>query len=643
MPRSRINRLGPMRFAFRLPPFNAIAVLHDCIMGATSFALALYLRLGYPRMFTYAQGYIFQGMAIFAGLLLLTLLYYRTYRRVWRYTSLSDLLIIARASTVTVLAFYFIMFTFTRLEYLPRSVPFLHWMCLMLCLAAGRVLWRLVYDRALLFELTRHYQNRIPVLLVGATPQAEMFIRESERNADFPYRAVGLIDDDSRQHGREIHNVRIYGNISEIAYIVRKLGRKGRAPQRLLLTDQNVTRSAYEALLAIAEANHLTIARLPSLSELKAGDRVHDVRPIAVEDILGRAQAVLDYPAMRAFVTGKRVLVTGAGGSIGSELVRQVAKLEPASILLYDQSEYQLYLIDHELGELAPTLARTPIIGDVRDAEQLNRCFGDFKPQIVFHAAAIKHVPLSESNPEQAVLTNVLGGKNVADACVTHGVGAMVQISTDKAVNPTSVMGATKRAAEIYCQALAQSGATTRFITVRFGNVLNSAGSVVPLFQKQIARGGPVTVTHRDMLRYFMTISEAVQLVLQAAVLGGDSGEGAPIFVLDMGEPVRIEELACQMIRLAGLRPYEDIAINFTGLRPGEKLFEELFHDAENLVATRHESIRLARARTLDRDAILARLNALVATAQTGETAPLRAQLQSIIPEYTLSPVEAAA
>jgi O-antigen biosynthesis protein WbqV len=632
-----------MRFAFRLPPFNAIAVLHDCIMGATSFALALYLRLGYPRMFTYAQGYIFQGMAIFAGLLLLTLLYYRTYRRVWRYTSLSDLLIIARASTVTVLAFYFIMFTFTRLEYLPRSVPFLHWMCLMLCLAAGRVLWRLVYDRALLFELTRHYQNRIPVLLVGATPQAEMFIRESERNADFPYRAVGLIDDDSRQHGREIHNVRIYGNISEIAYIVRKLGRKGRAPQRLLLTEPNVARGAFESLLAIAEANQLTIARLPSLSELKAGDRVHDVRPIAVEDILGRAQAVLDYPAMRGFVQGKRVLVTGAGGSIGSELVRQVAKLEPASILLYDQSEYQLYLIDHELGELAPALARTPIIGDVRDAEQLNRCFGDFKPEIVFHAAAIKHVPLSESNPEQAVLTNVLGGKNVADACVAHGVAAMVQISTDKAVNPTSVMGATKRAAEIYCQALAQSGATTRFITVRFGNVLNSAGSVVPLFQKQIARGGPVTVTHRDMLRYFMTISEAVQLVLQAAVLGGDSGEGAPIFVLDMGEPVRIEELACQMIRLAGLRPYEDIAINFTGLRPGEKLFEELFHDAENLVATRHESIRLARARTLEREVIVARLNELVATAKKGEAAPLRAQLRSIIPEYTLSPVEAAA
>ena len=225
---------------------------------------------------------------------------------------------------------------------------------------------------------------------------------------------------------------------------------------------------------------------------------------------------------------------------------------------------------------------------------------------------------------------------------MAHGVAAMVQISTDKAVNPTSVMGATKRAAEIYCQVLAQNGASTRFITVRFGNVLNSAGSVVPLFQKQIAKGGPITVTHRDMLRYFMTISEAVQLVLQAAVLGGDSGDGAPIFVLDMGEPVRIEELACQMIRLAGLRPYDDIAIHFTGLRPGEKLFEELFHDAENLVPTRHASIRLACARTLERAVIMARLGELIATAQSGKTTHLRDQLQAIIPEYQRFTTEAA-
>jgi O-antigen biosynthesis protein WbqV len=358
------------------------------------------------------------------------------------------------------------------------------------------------------------------------------------------------------------------------------------------------------------------------------------VRTIAVEDILGRPQTMLDRLAMRSFVQGKRVLVTGAGGSIGSELVRQVAAFEPTEILLYDISEYQLYLIDQELSELIPNLRRHAVLGDVRDVDHLSHVFSNFKPEVVFHAAAIKHVPLSESNPEQAVLTNILGSKHVADACVAHRVAAMVQISTDKAVNPLSVMGATKRAAEIYSQMLAQDGANTRFVTVRFGNVLNSAGSVVPLFQKQIARGGPVTVTHKDMVRYFMSISEAVQLVLQAAVLGNSCDDRAPIFVLDMGEPVRIEELACQMIRLAGLKPYDDIAITFTGLRPGEKLFEELFHDAENFIETSHQSIRLARARELNRLQLLTAISDTISAARDGNQKSLRHLLQRIVPEY---------
>ncbi|MBX9726976.1 MAG: polysaccharide biosynthesis protein, partial [Rickettsiales bacterium] len=314
--------------------------------------------------------------------------------------------------------------------------------------------------------------------------------------------------------------------------------------------------------------------------------------------------------------------------------VRQIAHFSPSEILLFDISEYQLYLIDQELQEIAPHLPRHAVIGDVRDALQLGHVFERFTPELVFHAAAIKHVPLGEANPDQAVLTNLMGSKNVADACVAHKVVAMVQISTDKAVNPLSVMGASKRAAEIYGQMLAQEGAATRFITVRFGNVLNSAGSVVPLFQKQIARGGPVTVTHKDMVRYFMSISEAVQLVLQAAVLGVAYADKAPIFVLDMGEPVRIEELACQMIRLAGLKPYEDIAIQFTGLRPGEKLFEELFHDAENLMDTTHQSIRLARARTMDRAVMLAGMQDIIKAAKAGDNASLRRLMQRIVSDY---------
>ncbi len=621
---------------------NCLAILHDGLMAGLSFCLALFLRLG-DRTPTYAQSYLVEGCISFTVILLVILLYERAYRHVWRYTSLNDLVVLVRAGSLALIIFYIGMFGITRLDHLPRSVPFIHWMTLLVCLMAGRILSRLVNDRSLIDRLMgRGGRLRTPVLLIGATSQAEIFIRESERRTDFPYRVVGLVDDNARQHGREIHHVRVYGSISETSYILKKLERKGAAPGRLIIADSSLDKAVFKNLLAVAEAHQITLSRLPLLSELKAGDNMHDVRPVAVEDILGRSQAELDRDAMRALVQNKRVLMTGAGGSIGSELVRQVAAFGPAEILLYDISEYQLYLIDQELSELAPYLKRRAIIGDVRDSEHLAQQFSGFKPEIVFHAAAIKHVPLSEINPEQAVLTNIMGSKNVADACVAHRVTTMVQISTDKAVNPLSVMGATKRAAEIYCQMLAQDGAPTRFITVRFGNVLNSAGSVVPLFQKQIARGGPMTVTHKDMVRYFMSISEAVQLVLQAAVLGIDCADRAPIYVLDMGEPVRIEELACQMIRLAGLKPYDDIPIHFTGLRPGEKLFEELFHDEENLLHTSHHMIRLARARELDRLSILATLGDLIKTARSGDQVSLRPLLKRIIPEYEPEPKAAA-
>ncbi len=612
---------------------NILAVLHDGAMAPLSLILALTLRLG-DRTFTFTESFLSVGAIAFSVVLLATLLYFRAYRHVWRYTALEDVVLIAKASSLALLLFYIGLFAVTRLEYMPRSVPFIHWMTLMLCLMSGRIFWRLIHDRDLINRLMGRSGHRIPVLLVGVTSQAEMFIRESARRVDFPYRAMAIVDDDKRQHGREVHRVRVYGGVDEIAYVLKKLARKGKSPQRIILADPNISADAFKHLLAVAEENQLTLARLPSLGELRDGERLYDIRPVAAEDILGRPQAKLDRPAMRAFVQGKRVLVTGAGGSIGAELVRQITSFEPAEIVLFDISEFNLYSIDQELAEFAPALPRRAIIGDVRDHDHLSRAFAQFKPELVFHAAAIKHVPLSESNPEQAVLTNILGSKQVADACIAHGVAAMVQISTDKAVNPLSVMGATKRTAEIYGQMLAQDGAATRFITVRFGNVLNSAGSVVPLFQKQIARGGPVTVTHRDMVRYFMSIAEAVQLVLQAAVLGATATDHAPIFVLDMGEPVRIEELACQMIRLAGLKPYEDIAIEFTGLRPGEKLFEELFHDGENMMETAHPSIRLARARSYDRLATLDAIRETIAAARSGDKNALRGLLKRIIPEY---------
>ena len=337
------------------------------------------------------------------------------------------------------------------------------------------------------------------------------------------------------------------------------------------------------ALLDKADALGVTLARLPRMTDFRAAasGRV-ELRPIAIEDLLGRPQQVLDRAAMERLIRGRRVLVTGAGGTIGGELARQIAALGPAHLTLLDNTEYALYTIDLEIGERTPDLPRDSVLADVRDRERLRDIVARHAPDLVFHAAALKHVPIVEAHPDEGVLTNAVGTRNVADACRAAGVGAMVLISTDKAVNPATVMGATKRIAESYCQALnlareaGRDVGPTRFITVRFGNVLGSTGSVVPLFTRQLAQGGPLTVTHPEMTRYFMTVREAVELVLEASALGTAGGPaensgGSAIFVLDMGEPVRIMDLAQQMIRLAGLTPGDDIEIRITGLRPGRE------------------------------------------------------------------------
>jgi O-antigen biosynthesis protein WbqV len=354
---------------------------------------------------------------------------------------------------------------------------------------------------------------------------------------------------------------------------------------------------------------------------------------------LGRAQTRLDRNAMKALVASRRVLVTGAGGTIGGELARQIAALEPASLVVLDVSEYALYRIDAELGEGWPQLPYEAVLADVRDRVALATLFARVSPELVFHAAAIKHVPIAEAFACEAVLTNVLGTQQVADLAREHGAKAMVQISTDKAVNPSNVMGATKRLAEAYCQALDREAAGgTRFMTVRFGNVLGSTGSVVPLFQRQLEAGGPLTVTDPDMTRYFMTTHEAVELVLHASAMGLDSaGEVGGIYVLEMGQSVRILDLARQMIRLAGLHPDEDIAIEITGIRPGEKMHEELFHDREHLVETAHEGIRLARPRAADLATLAAAIEALKTTAERHEDLEVRAALVQAVPEYEVA------
>lgn len=614
---------------------NVIAAFHDATMAALSFMLAVYIRLG-DEQIDHALPYLGVGTLVFTLVCVSVFVCMRLYRGLWRYASMRDLVAIIKSVTLSVLIFAAMMFLLNRLEGIPRSVLFINWMLLLVLLGGPRFAYRAFKDRTLTWKLTMNEVVKIPVLLIGANDEAEQFIRDSKRDSDAPYEVVGLLDDNPARKGRTIHDIAIYGNTGGLPKIVRKLEKKERRPQKLIVSDQTISGEAMRELLEVADSLGIPLARLPRLSEFKQGYEKAEVRPIAVEDLLGRAQNVLDREAMRKLVEGKRVLVTGAGGTIGGELARQIAGYNPAKLTIIELSEYHLYQIERELRANFPELSLATTLCDVRDEIHVNTVFAEHKPELVFHAAAIKHVPIAEFNIEETVLTNVLGTRNIAQACVKHGVGVMVMISTDKAVNPTNVMGASKRLAESFCQALGQGKQhATKFVTVRFGNVLGSTGSVVPLFTEQLAKGGPLTVTDPEMTRYFMTVREAVELVLQASVLGNQMQEKQEyIFVLDMGKPVKILDLALQMIRLAGLKPYEDIDIVFTGMRPGEKLFEELFYTGENSAKTAHTSIFLASPRSTDLASLQSSLDALFEVSKNRQAQKALELLKQLVPEF---------
>ncbi len=624
-----------------IPNRRSVVFAHDIIMAAVSFVLALLLRMG-ETIYFLPLDFIISGTVIFTAIAATCFWFMGLYRGMWRYASMNDVIQITKAVTVAVLVFLPVMFLWSRAEFLPRSFPIINWFVLIALLGGPRFAFRLLKDRHFEFNLEPTGKSGIPVLLVGAADAAETFIREMARQRSVTYRIVGVLDEKGRRVGHHIHNVPILGTPENLPAILRRLALRGIVPQRLIATKPELSPELTRHLLDIAEENGMTLSRLPNLTEFRSGAAERfEVRPVDVEDLLGRPQAVLDRPAMKRLIAGKRVLITGAGGTIGSELTRQVAALEPAQLILVDNGEYNLYAIDLEIGQQHPDLARAMRLADVRDALHMAAVFGRYRPELVFHAAALKHVPIVEEHPGEGVLTNVTGSQVIADLCLANEVAAMVLISTDKAVNPTSVMGATKRVAESYCQALDREQAAQdaayrcRFITVRFGNVLGSTGSVVPLFEQQLARGGPLTVTDPGITRYFMTTREAVELVLQASAMGVEDHDAAGgIFVLDMGEPVRIVDLAEQMIRLAGKRPYDDIDIVFTGLRPGEKLYEELFHDAEATTPTSNAAIRLATPRTADREALARSIDELTAAARSHDEVRCRAALQRLVPEY---------
>ncbi len=567
------------------------ALIHDLIMAGASLWLAHYLRLG-QAMMEFSGEVITHAIFPFIALSAFIFIAAGLYRGLWRYASMQDLLTLTKATTILIIAFYLILFFATRLEGVPRSVPIIHWLLLLAMLGGPRFIYRMIKDQRLGLDFTLAAPHKVPVLLIGANDAGELFIRESRRNANAPYRVVGLVDDDPARRGQQVHGVRIYGGSDVIARIVNKLERKGRKPQRVVLAESRPSGEKVRALLEECDELGLPLSRIPQTLELRS-DTISDkleTKPIQVEDLLRRSQQVQDVTGVRKLVEDKTVLVTGAGGTIGGELTRQLANFKVKKLILVEQCEYLLYLMERELVDDFPNCQFLPYLGDIRDEARIDEIFGEHKPEIIFHAAALKHVPLAEANPIETIATNALGSLKVAKAAARHEAQAMVLISTDKAVRPTSIMGQTKRLAEAIMQAMSNEKGDTKFVAVRFGNVLGSTGSVVPRFQKQLERGGPLTVTHKEMTRYFMTVREAVELVLQSASLGADSEDKGGLYVLDMGTPVKIDDLAHQMILLAGLSE-EDIAIEYTGLRPGEKLHEELYYDEQVVEPTPHESI----------------------------------------------------
>jgi O-antigen biosynthesis protein WbqV len=620
-----------------------LAFSHDTGMAAASFALALYLRIN-GETTQMPLGPMIGALVIFTATCAGVFWACGLYRSIWAFASLRDLTEILRSVTLAVAAFLFIGFVTTRLAGVPRTVPIMAWFILLAGLGGSRMTFRVWRERRLSALWERSGGGRTRVLLIGAGDEADLFLRALGANPQAPFRVVGIIGENGKRVGRTIHGIDVLGTIEELPRIVTKLNAMNQAPSRLILT-RSITRfngALVAELLEKANALGLNLSRLPTLTDLRNDvATVHD-QPVVLEDLLGRPETKLNRADIHALIKGKCVLVTGAGGTIGAELVRQIAAQEPKRLILAEFSEYNLYRIEMEMRESHPYVDTAARIVDVRDAVRLEQLFSDEKPDLVFHAAAIKHVPIAEANAREAILTNVHGTRQVADCAARFGVAAMVMISTDKAVNPSSVMGATKRLAEMYCQSLDLASKTTRFITVRFGNVLGSTGSVVPRFQEQLAKGGPLTVTHPDITRYFMTVREAVELVLQASTLGArkDDPRGK-VLVLDMGQPVKIADLARQMIRLAGLKPDDDIKITYTGLRPGEKLHEELFAEAEELMPSAVDGVQIAKATTAQLENLKSSLTTFAATLQAGTTDQAAiANLEQLIPEFKRESLE---
>ncbi len=602
-----------MRLMFR----NIAIVAHDLAAAALAWTLAYWLRFNFDIPDFYFLGMV-HNLAWVVPLHAGVFVALAVHQGMWRYVSVKDLqrIVLAVALAAALVGAGVFML---QLGDVPRSVLILQPLLLVMAMGGTRFAYRAWREHQLYGRI--HLEGE-PVLILGAGDAAVMLLRELKRSEE--WRVIGLLDDEAGKRGRSIDGVPVLGGLDEVAALAARL-----QVNNAIIAMPSAAASVRRRVTEAATAAGLMVLTVPAIDDLLSGRvSISQLRKVELEDLLGREVVSLDSEGLHRLLGDRTVLVTGAGGSIGSELARQIARFRPKRLVLFEQSEFALYRIEEEFASRQPETPVNGLAGDVKDAARVEEVFAKYRPEVVFHAAAYKHVPLMENeNAWEAVRNNVLGTLRVAEAAQRHGTIEFVFISTDKAVNPTNVMGATKRIAEMVCQGLQRPGGT-RFVMVRFGNVLGSNGSVIPKFREQIARGGPVTVTHPDIVRYFMSIPEAAQLVLQAGLMG----QGGEVFVLDMGEPVKIADLARDMIRLSGFAE-EDIKIVFTGLRPGEKLYEELLADGEHTLPTPHPKLRIARAQAALSPDELAELRGWLDGAPQDEQAVKR-RLAQIVTEY---------
>lgn len=606
-----------------------VVFAHDVLAAGLAWIAAFWLRFNFDVPADYEE-LMMESLPWVVGIHAAIFWVLGLYRGLWRYASLPDLQTIAMAIGIAALAVP-AAFALVRMGiFIPRTVYVLTPVLLGLVMGGNRLAYRAWREGRLLPILTKPQST--PVLVLGAGMAASGLLKDIATSGR--WRVVGMLDDDAKKHGAAVGGVKIYGGIGRVGETAKSLG-----VSLAVIAMPSASHQQRQRALDLCAKAGLHVMTVPALTDIVSGRvSVSALRAVELDDLLGRDPVELDDAALHVFLADKSVLVTGAGGSIGSELCRQIARYAPARLVLFDLSEFALYSIEQEFRDRFPHVGVAAVIGDAKDARRVGEVFARYRPQVVFHAAAYKHVPLmEEDNAFQAVVNNVASTVTVARAAQQAGATKFVLISTDKAVNPANVMGASKRLAELVCQAM-QPGSRTQSVVVRFGNVLGSTGSVVPRFRQQIAAGGPVTVTHPDMQRYFMSIPEATQLVLQAGMMG----KGGEIYVLDMGEPVRIVDLARQMIRLSGLAE-DDIRIEFTGLRPGEKLYEEPLADAEKTLPTPHPKLRVAQARSPQNGALLEELLGWLANPADVEASAVRARVRQWVPEYTEAPSTAGA